>query len=103
MQGKIDLFGDLTQSVHCQYTEHSMLIQTLYKNGNSTAVTIPKEYLVDLNLRVGSAVTVKKLGKDLVISSQNKQLALDVDQKFAQMVDEFINDHRDVLQELAKK
>lgn len=93
----------MTQSVHCQYTERSMLTQTLYKNGNSTAVTIPKEYLVDLNLRVGSTVIVKKLGKDLVISSQNKQLALDVDQKFAQMVDEFINDHRDVLQELAKK
>lgn len=80
-----------------------MLTQRLYKNGNSVTVTIPKEYLEDLNLQVGSAVVVKKVGDELVISSKNKQLASDVDQKFAKMVDEFVDDHRDVLQELAKK
>lgn len=52
-----------------------MLTQKLYKNGNSVAVTIPKE----------------------------KKLASGVDHKFAQMVDEFINDHKDVLQELSHR
>lgn len=80
-----------------------MLTQKLYKNGNSVAVTIPKEYLNDLNLKEGSAVVVKKNGDELVISSHDKHLASDIDQKFAKMVDEFINDHRDVLQELANK
>ena len=32
-------------SVHCQYNVHIMIIQKLYKNGNSVAMTIPKEVL----------------------------------------------------------
>lgn len=80
-----------------------MLTQRLYKNGNSVAVTIPKEYLDELNLKPGTSVVVKKEGDELVITSKDKHLASDVDYKFAKMVDEFINDHRDVLQELAEK
>lgn len=90
-------------SVHCQYNGLTMLTQRLYKNGNSVAVTIPKEYLEELNLQVGATVVVKKEGDELIISSQDKHLASDVDSKFAQMVDEFVNDHRDVLQQLANK
>lgn len=80
-----------------------MLIQRLYKNGNSLAVTIPKEYLEELNFRLGTAVVVKKEGSKLVISSKDKHLASDIDLKFAKMVDQFVNDHRDVLAKLAEK
>lgn len=80
-----------------------MLTQKLYKNGNSVAVTIPKKYLAELNLQAGATVVVKKEGDELIISSQDKHLASDVDSKFAKMVDEFVNDHRDVLQQLANK
>ncbi len=93
----------MTVSVHCQYNSFSMLTQKLYRNGNSVAVTIPSEYLKDLSLKVGSAVLLKKEGHQLIITSGDKKLAGDVDHKFAKMVDEFIDDHRDVLTELAKK
>lgn len=90
-------------SVHCQYNKFIMLTQKLYKNGNSVAVTIPKEYLDELKLQVGTAVVVKKEGDELIIFSHDKHLASDVDAKFAKMVDEFVDDHRDVLKQLATK
>lgn len=80
-----------------------MLIQTLYKNGNSIAVTIPRQYLEELNLKEGSEVVVEKQGKELRIASKNKALAPEVDAKFMKMVDEFVTDHEDVLKALAVK
>ncbi len=80
-----------------------MLVQTLYKNGNSIAVTIPRQYLEELNLKEGSEVVVEKQGKELRISSKTKALASDVDIKFMKMLDEFVIDHEDVLQKLATK
>lgn len=80
-----------------------MLTQKLYKNGNSVAVTIPKEYLKELNLRDGSQVLVKTRGQELVVSSKAKTTAVGVDQKFAKMVDEFVMEHEDVLQKLSQR
>lgn len=95
--------GTVDMSVHCQYNSVIMLTQKLYKNGNSVAVTIPKEYLEDLNLKPGTLVVVKKEGDELIVTSKKKNLASDVDIKFAKQVEEFINDHQDVLQKLAEK
>ncbi|MEK7617446.1 MAG: AbrB/MazE/SpoVT family DNA-binding domain-containing protein [Patescibacteria group bacterium] len=78
-----------------------MLTQKLYKNGNSVAVTIPKEFLVDLGLNAESEVLVKKRGKELVVTSARKTVSKNVNNKFARMVDEFINEHEDVLKELS--
>jgi len=80
-----------------------MLIQTLYKNGNSVAVTIPRQFLDELNLKEGSEVVVEKKGDELRILSKTKTLAVDIDPKFMQMVDEFVADHEDVLKVLANK
>lgn len=80
-----------------------MLIQTLYKNGNSVAVTIPRQFLDELNLKEGSEVVVEKKGDELRILSKTKTLAVDIDPKFMQMVDEFVTDHEDVLKVLANK
>lgn len=95
----------------CHYVDMSvlgqynilMLIQTLYKNGNSVAITIPKQFLDELNLKEGSEVVVEKKGDELRILSKAKSLAVDVDPKFMQMVDEFVSDHEDVLKVLANK
>lgn len=80
-----------------------MLIQKLYRNGNSVAVTIPKEYLRELNLRDGSEVVVDRKGQDLVVTSKKRASLKGVNDRFAKMVDEFMFDHKDVLQELAKR
>lgn len=90
------------KSVLCQYNI-DMLTQKVYKNGNSVAVTIPKEYLDELKLRPGSAVIVEKKDEGVLITPKAKKLALDVDSEFAQWVEEFANEHSDVLQELAEK
>lgn len=89
-------------SVHSQYNIN-MLSQTLYKNGNSIAVTIPRQYLEQLQLKEGSEVIVEKKGDELRIKSKAKTLASDVNPKFMKMVDEFINTHEDVLKTLANK
>lgn len=89
-------------SVHCQYNV-SMLNQKLYKNGNSIAVTIPKSYLKQLGLRDGSPVVVKAEGTKLIVTHASQGSVTNVDPKFMQMVDSFINRHQDVLAELAKR
>lgn len=80
-----------------------MLTQKLYKSGNSIAVTVPKEYLEELNLKAGTQVEVKRRGQELVLTPKSKPMAVGVDQKFAKMVDDFINEHEDVLRELSQK
>ena len=80
-----------------------MLTQKLYKSGNSIAVTIPKEFLMELGLDAGVEVVMKKRGEELVVTSSKKASAKNVDQKFAKMVEEFIDDHEDVLRELANR
>jgi putative addiction module antidote len=80
-----------------------MLTQKLYRNGNSVAVTIPKEYLEELQLKEGSEVVVEKRAEEVVITSRKQILAQDVDGKFAKMVDDFISEHEDVLQELSQR
>lgn len=86
-------------SVQLQY----MLIQKLYRNGNSVAVTIPKEYLKELKLRDGSEVVVDRKGQELVVTSKKRVSLKGVNDRFAKMVDEFMFDHKDVLKELAKR
>lgn len=80
-----------------------MLTQKLYRNGNSIAITIPRQYLDDLNLKEGSEIIVEKEGNTLRIVPKKNILAPDVDTKFMRMLDSFIADHEDVLQELAHK
>lgn len=80
-----------------------MITQKLYKTGNSISMTVPVEFLKDLNLRDGSQVVVEKSGFKMIVMAKTKALALGVDLKFARMVDEFINDHEDVLQELSNR
>lgn len=79
-----------------------MFNQKLYRNGNSVAITIPKQLLEELNLKEGSEVEIAKKGNDLIVK-QKQNLASDVDAKFMKMVEEFAEEHDDVLKELAKR
>lgn len=80
-----------------------MIIQKIYRNGNSLAITIPQQYLKDLDLQEGSEIVVEKEEESLRIAAKKKVLAQDVDVKFMKMLDSFIVDHEDVLRNLAKK
>ena len=80
-----------------------MQTQRLYKNGNSVAVTVPKQFLKELNLKEGSTVVVEKKGSKLYITPRKATLAKGVNVKFMKMLDEFITDHEDVLKELSQR
>lgn len=75
----------------------------VFKNGNSLAVTVPKSYAHQLSIRDGSQIEWRKTEEGLILTPQIKTKTSGVDAKFAKMVDEFMDEHQDVLQELAKR
>lgn len=75
----------------------------VFKNGNSIVVTIPKSYAHQLSIRDGSKVEWKDTKAGLTLIHDKKSKAEGVTPKFAKMVDEFITEHEDVLQELSHR
>ncbi len=75
----------------------------VFKNGNSLAVTIPKTYAHQLSINAGSEVEWEKTSQGLTLIPQKKIRKAGVDPKFVKMVDEFIDEHEDVLRELSKR
>lgn len=83
-----------------------MLTKRLYKNGNSVVVTIPKEYLKQLNLREGSEVSIEQDLQEqaIVISSKKKnEPKSSVTPKFLRWLDSFNKEYGPALKELAKR
>lgn len=79
-----------------------MFTQKLFKTGNSTVVTVPKQILELLGTKEGGKVVWEPNGKTATLKTQAKAGA-DVDTKFMKMVEEFADEHEDVLEELAKR
>ena len=71
------------------------MVQQLISIGNSVGVIIPKNILKEKNIKIGDQV-------ELDIKTI-KPSASGVDVRFMKMVDEFIEEHKDVLQSLAKR
>ncbi len=80
------------------------MTQKLLKIGSSAGVTIPKESLHDLGLRVGDRLTVEidTKGKKVTIRPA-KTGAHAVDQDLLAWTDRFIERYRPALEALAKK
>jgi len=80
------------------------MTQTIFRAGNSNVVAIPKSISEDLGLQKGSKVRVGQKGESIVISPVKKiDQSHGVNHKFMKMVDEFMNEHADVLEKLAKR
>lgn len=71
------------------------MVQQLISIGNSIGVIIPKNVLNEKNIKVGDKVEV-----DI---KPIKPQAPGVDAEFMKMADEFIEEHKDVLQALANR
>ncbi len=79
-------------------------MQKVFKNGNSLAVTVPKVYAQELNIEPGSSVAWKKSKGGLLLKSAKKRaLPEGITPEFVKMVNEFMDEHDDVLRELAKR
>lgn len=82
-----------------------MQIQTVFKAGNSSVVTIPKPLAKELGIRPGQKVVVEKAssGDGLVITKVGKtgvKKAL-IDAEFKQWLEVFLRENAEILDELA--
>ncbi len=81
------------------------MIRRVFKTGNSTVVSLPKEVLDDLGIKDGESVNLE-LDREqhrVIITPVEKPVALEgVNEEFARQVDEFIQQYRPALNELAK-
>ena len=77
----------------------------LFKTGNSTVLSLPKEMLDSLGLKNGESVNLEidTREKRLIISPiERAKSVAGVDAEFARQVNEFIEQYRPALEELAK-
>jgi len=81
------------------------MIRRLFKTGNSTVLSLPKEILDDLGIKDGESVNLELDHEQhrVIISPIPKAPALQgVDADFARQVDTFIQQYRPALEELAR-
>ncbi|PKO09555.1 MAG: hypothetical protein CVU40_09645 [Chloroflexi bacterium HGW-Chloroflexi-2] len=81
------------------------MIRQLFKTGNSIVLSLPKEVLDDLGISVGEHINLE-LDREqhrVILTPVEKPLAITgVNEDFASQVDEFIQQYRPALEELAK-
>ncbi len=83
-----------------------MLTQKLYRNGNSVAVTIPKEYLEELKLKEGSEVLVyhDEVEDAIRITPKRKsKVSSSISPKFLEWLESFNKEYGPALKALAKR
>jgi antitoxin MazE len=81
------------------------MIRRLFKTGNSIVLSLPKEVLDDLGMKDGESVHLEldREQRRVIITPVEKPIALgEVNEEFARQVDEFIQQYRPALEELAK-
>jgi len=82
------------------------MLRKIFKTGNSTVVSLPKETLDYLHLQEGADVSVELDRERRRIVIQPVQTALSeggIDEGFARQVDAFIEQYCPALEALAKK
>lgn len=80
--------------------------QTVIKIGNSLGIIIPQRLREENGIAAGDTIALHQAQNkgDILLSKVKKTIKPSkLTTRFAQMVDEFMTEHEDVLQELAKK
>ncbi len=81
------------------------MLRKVFRTGNSVVISLPREALEYLNLHEGTEVEVDldRENRQVILKPVELPLAISgVDEKFALQVDEFIEQYRPALQELAR-
>ncbi len=81
------------------------MIRRLFKTGHSIVLSLPKEVLDDLGIKDGESVNLEldREQRRVIISPVEKPFAIaGVDEEFARQVEEFIQQYRPALEELAR-
>ncbi|MBI2596008.1 AbrB/MazE/SpoVT family DNA-binding domain-containing protein [Candidatus Daviesbacteria bacterium] len=75
----------------------------VFKNGNSIAVTIPKVYAHQLNIRPGSPVEWKKSSSGLtLVPEKTLKPSTEIDPEVARLIKKISTKYTQVWQDLAK-
>jgi putative addiction module antidote len=81
-----------------------MVLRKIFKTGNSTVVSLPKEALDYLGVTEGTEVSIEldQEGRRIIIAPIQETIP-GVDEAFARQVAEFIEQYRPALNALAKE
>lgn len=71
------------------------MIQQIIQIGNFAGIIIPKSVLKQKNIKVGDKIQIEIKPVEKTVGG--------VDAKFMRMVDEFVEEHKDVLEQLAHR
>ena len=79
------------------------MLRKIFKTGNSSVVSLPREMLQSLGMEDGSDVSVEldPVTRQIIISPVEHALP-GVDEVFARQLAEFINEYRPALEALAR-
>lgn len=78
------------------------MIQKVIKVGNSIAVTMPKDFIKGAKIKAGDEVVVESSLDTLSIRPKSKGV-FGLTPEFVRSVDDFIEEYRPALEELANK
>jgi antitoxin component of MazEF toxin-antitoxin module len=82
------------------------MLRKVFRTGNSTVVSLPKDVTDPLGVRDGSEVSVeldREHGQIIIRPVELPIAAAGLDQEFARQVSEFIAEYRPALQSLARE
>jgi putative addiction module antidote len=81
------------------------MIRRLFKTGNSIVLSLPKEVLDELGIKDGESVNLeldREQRRAIITPVEKPRTIPGVNEEFARQVDEFIQQYRPALDELAK-
>lgn len=78
-------------------------MRTVFKNGNSLAVTVPKAYAHQLSIRDGSQVDWKQTDQGLLLIHEKRaKKPIDIDPEVAKLIKKISKKYAGVWQDLAR-
>lgn len=81
------------------------MIQKIIKVGNSAAVTLPKEFLQEADLHIGDEISMETNAQMRMFLGKPKEEAnkSTLTPEFKEWLDDFIEEYKPILKELAHK
>ena len=76
--------------------------QKVIQIGNSAGIILPQVIRQQMRVKIGDKITINKTGDEYILSQSKKKNAKGVNANFVKIVDEFMEEHKDVLEELAR-
>lgn len=77
-------------------------MQTVFKNGNSLAVTVPKVYANELNIEAGTDVAWKKTHEGLLLTTHQVKKPTEIDPEVAKLIKKISKKYAQVWEDLSK-